>query len=239
MISWELAAKSGVYHEALLPPITSIFKVMISELLNGRLLFAILNSIKSISLGLVISLSLALLLVAFSRLNQITEDLLMFFVSIAHPVPGIAILPLIILWMGIGELAVMFVLVHAMLWPLVINITTEMNRLHDKYSRIGRVFNLKFLSEVLHIYILGSIPAFVSGSKIAWSRGWRAFISAEMIFGVVGINSGLGWYIFEQRVYMNSPALYSGLIAIVISGIVIEGLIFSKLEKATKIRWTI
>lgn len=238
LIVWEVLARSGLYHKALVPSLFTIVEKLISELMNGKLLFAIINSLLNISKGLLISLLCAFVLVGIGRINEVFDDLVSFMISIAHPVPGIAILPLIILWLGIGEKAVMFVVVHAMLWPLVINIKSEMNRLEDKYSKIGKVFNLGFFSEVIHIYFMGSMPAFISGSKIAWSRGWRAFISAEMVFGVVGVKSGLGWYLFEQRVYMNSPALYSGLIAIVLSGIFVEGYVFSSLEKSTRIRWT-
>lgn len=238
LIIWEVLAQSGLYHKVLIPSLFTILETLISELMNGKLFYAVLNSLLIISKGLFISLLVAFVLVGISRINEITDDLVSFMISIAHPVPGIAILPLIILWFGIGEKAVLFVVVHAMVWPLVINIMSEMNRLDEKYSKIARVFNLGFFSEVIHIYLIGSVPAFISGSKIAWSRGWRAFISAEMVFGVVGANSGLGWYLFEQRVYMNSPALYSGLIAIVLSGIFIEGYVFSKLEKVTRTRWT-
>lgn len=238
LICWELLAKSGFYNKLLIPTLGSIFSKLISELLNGKLLLAIIHSFIVILKALLISLFFTFIFVSISRLNEIIDDLIDFLISIFHPIPGIAILPLVIMWFGIGEKAILFVIVHSMIWPMLISIKTEIKRLENKYSKIGLVFNFNKISEILNIYFFGSIPSIISGSKIAWSRGWRAFISSEMVFGVVGTSTGLGWYLFEQRVYMNSPALYSGLIAIIACGIFIESFVFNKLESITKLRWS-
>jgi|LGVE01.1.fsa_nt_gb NitT/TauT family transport system permease protein len=237
LIIWEVTVKLEIYNIVLLPSIIEIAKEFIKEIINGELFFATIYTIFSIILSLFFAFLLSLIIVGLSTVNKVIDNLIDFIISIAHPIPGIAILPLVIMWFGIGQKAVYFVVLHSMLWPMVINIKAEVKRLNSKYHKLGVVYNMTVLSQLLNIYLIGSIPAIITGSKIAWSRGFRAFISAEMIFGVVGTNTGLGWYLFEQRVYMDSPGLYSGLLAIILCGIFIENILFNKLEKLTKFKW--
>lgn len=238
LILWEVISKSGMYNQALVPTLNSILSSFVSEMLNGNLAYAVLNSFIVILKALFISILSSLVLTSLSKLNYICDDIIDFVISIVHPIPSVAILPLVILWFGIGDSAITFVVIHSMLWPMLLNIKSRVRELDYSYSKISKAFNFSRMYELVHIYLLGSIPALISGSKIAWSRGWRAFISAEMIFGVVGSKSGLGWYLFEQRVYMNSPSLYAGLIAIVISGVIVENVIFVKLENKSLTRWS-
>lgn len=235
---WHLLAISGRYNQALIPSLNSIANTFIDECVNGKLPKAILYSFIAIGKGLLYSLIISGCLVTLSRVNRYLDDLVDFIVTIAHPLPGIAILPLVILWFGIGEKAVLFIIIHSMVWPMVVNIKAEVLKLHQRFERVVKAFNFNLWRRFYYVYFKGSLPAVVTGAKIGWSRGWRAFISAEMVFGVVGHKSGLGWYLFEQRVYMNTSALFSGLIAIIICGVIIEQLLFKQIESLLEKRWT-
>ena len=82
-----------------------------------------------------------------------------------------------------------------------------------------------------------SIPQIISGLKIAWARAWRALISAEMLFGITSGKGGLGWYIYDRRIFMDTPGMYAGLMVLVLIGLIFESLIFNGLEKMTSRRW--
>jgi NitT/TauT family transport system permease protein len=83
----------------------------------------------------------------------------------------------------------------------------------------------------------GAFPGFLSGLKIGWSRAWRALISAEMIFGATSGSGGIGWYLFQKRVFMDTAGLFGGLVVIMIIGIFMEGFLFRKLEERTLVKW--
>lgn len=237
LIVWELVSRSGIYNQALIPSVWSITSAFLKGVFYGEILFAVFNSFLVIINALIISLIITTIVLIISRTNMIIDDLVDFIISIFHPIPGIAILPLVIIWFGVGQQAITFVVVHSMLWPLILSIKNRVNELENSYSKISKSFNFSKAYELIHIYIIGCVPGIISGSKVAWSRGWRGFISAEMIFGVVGERSGLGWYLFEQRVYMDAPSLYAGLIAIIICGVIIENIVFVNLESKAKLRW--
>jgi NitT/TauT family transport system permease protein len=222
----------------LFPSLVSIGRAFTNDILNGSLVGAVTYSFYVIFKGLLWSFFLGGILVLVLRSHEFFNEVVGMIIAIAHPLPGIAILPLVILWFGIGEKAVLFVVVHSMLWPMVITLKAGVLNIYQRYARIGQAFNLSCYKTVVHLYGMGLIPSLITGAKIGWSRGWRAFISAEMVFGVVGNHSGLGWYLFEQRVYMNAPKLFAGLMMIVICGLVVEKIIFTRAEHYVLERWS-
>jgi NitT/TauT family transport system permease protein len=176
--------------------------------------------------------------VLLSEISVIFNDFLEIMISVAHPLPGIAIIPLVILWIGIGEKAILFIIIHAMIWPVIINLKSGIQSIPEIYIDLSEVYNFSKADKIKHIYLMGILPHIFSGLKIAWARGWRALISSEMVFGVVGTSSGLGWYIFKQRVFMNTGGLYGGLVIIIILGLLVEGIVFQKLENTYIGKWS-
>ena len=239
ILLWEIIAQLGIYPETIFPKMSNILLELYSAFMEKTLINTVIYSIIVLLKGMIITFMLSFMLVLLSEINIWLNDFLELLITIAHPLPGIAIIPLVILWIGIGENAILFIVVHAMLWPVVVNLKSGIISINDSYLKMGKAFNFNFYKKIKHIYFMNLIPNLISGLKIAWARGWRALISSEMVFGVVGSTSGLGWYIFEQRVYMNTKGLYAGLFVIIILGFMIESLVFKKLEKNTVEKWGI
>lgn len=84
---------------------------------------------------------------------------------------------------------------------------------------------------LFEIMLPSSMGYIISGVKIGWARAWRAFISAEMVFGSVGGKGGIGWYIFNQRTFMDTAGLFAGIILVIVIGILVENVLFAAMEK--------
>jgi len=231
-ILWEIVAYSGHFPEALFPKLEGIIIRFVDLALHEALLFKALYSISIVLFAMVFSLILALLIVALGNRFEYVRVNTELLNAIASPIPGIAILPVIILWLGISQSAMMVIMIHAMLWPLWTNIVLAVDRVKIKYHRLMTAFKIPRIRRVRHIYLEGILPDIVAGLEIAWSRGWRALLSIEMIFGIVGKQSGLGWLIYERRMYMDTAGMLAGLIAIALCGILFESILFrtKKLE---------
>ncbi len=229
---WELVAYSGNFPEALFPKLETILNRFIDLTLNDALIIKALYSIGIVFVAMLIGLFLALTIVALGNRFEYVRVNTELMNAIASPVPGIALLPVIILWLGLSQSAMMVLLIHAMLWPLWTNIALAVDRIKLRYQRMMLAFKIPLLRRIRHIYIEGIMPDVIAGLEIAWSRGWRALLSIEMIFGIVGKQSGLGWLIYERRMYMDTAGMFAGLIAIAICGILFESLLFKakKLE---------
>lgn len=233
---WQMAALSGMVSPLVFPSLGMVFRAMVNSIIAGELLSQIIFSLVIILEGLLIGTLIALTLAIISRTSEALKDMVETLITLAHPLPGIALLPIIILWLGTGRSAIVFIIVHSVLWPLLLNIIAGFKSTPKIYSDVGRNIGLSRLRLFWDIYIPTSIPYILSGFKIAWARSWRALISAEMVFGAVGGKGGLGWYIFKQRVFMDTAGMFAALLIIMLIGILAEAL-FNKVEKSTIVRW--
>lgn len=223
---WEALATFGPYSETLFPKVETIVIRFFDLILNENLLLKTGYSLGIVFIALGLSLCISILLIFMGRKYEGIRVNIEMINAIASPLPGIAILPLIILWLGVSRTAMMFIIVHAALWPLWAHLNSTVGRLSRQYSRFAQAFKLTPWQRFYHIYVLGSKPDLMTGLSVAWSRGWRALISVEMIFGLAGSYSGLGWLIYERRMYMDTAGLYAGLLTIAVCGIIFETLIF-------------
>lgn len=234
---WEASVKLCGISPLLLPPVEEVLKTLIEDIIHGKLLFQSLSSIGLIFSALVISAAAALLLAMLSRMGRLWESLVDTLTVIAHPLPGLALLPLIIIWFGTGYGAVLAIVVHSALWPLLLNLITGFSSVPGIYTDTGKNLSMSEIFITLEIRIPASAPYLISGLKTGWARGWRAFISAEMVFGSIGGNGGIGWYIFKQRTFMNTAGLFAGIIIVIAIGIFVENVLFEILEKNTIRKW--
>ena len=81
------------------------------------------------------------------------------------------------------------------------------------------------------------LPAILSGLKIGWAFAWRTLIAAELVFGASSGKGGLGWFIFQNRNELYTDRVFAGLAAVLLIGLLVEGLVFTTLERLTVRRW--
>jgi len=234
---WEVVSLTGIFNQGAFPSVKVIIYSLYDSIIRGEIIGQTLFSLGLILRGLIIGIALALILSSVSMISKVFEGLVETLLSIAHPLPGIALLPLIILWIGVGTNSIIFIIVHSVVWPMTLNLMTGFRSIPQIYNQVGRNYGLRYLGLIGHILIPASLPYFLSGMRIAWARAWRALISAEMIFGAAGGIGGLGWFIFKKRAFMDTPGIFSGLIVIVLIGIAIEDILFNKLENITIRKW--
>lgn len=237
IVAWEITARSGNFSPLIFPTVEVILSSLYSSIINGEIINETLYSLNLIFKGLSLGILIALILSSMASVSKIFEGFVETLTSIAHPLPGVALLPLIILWLGSGPNSIIFIIVHSVLWPMVLNLTAGFKSIPKIYKEIGENYELNSLKIIYYILLPASLPYFITGIKIGWARSWRALISAEMIFGAAGGIGGLGWFIFKRRVFMDTPGIFAGLIVIIFIGIIVEDLFFSKLEKITLKKW--
>lgn len=231
LVVWEISVKVTGVSPLLFPAVEDVIETLVEDLLYGNLLLQTVSSVALLLAALVISLLGAFFLAWLSGLSKISESFVDTLTVIAHPLPGLAILPLIIMWFGTGTGAVLAIVVHSAIWPLLLNILTGFSEVPQIYTDLGSNFSMSKRSVLFEIKLPASAGYIISGIKIGWARGWRAFISAEMVFGAIGGKGGIGWYIFNQRNFMDTAGLFAGILLVILIGIVVENGLFGWLEK--------
>lgn len=237
IITWEIIARVGIFPALLFPSVASIGKAFAEGVLSGELINNAVFSLYLIISGLFIASFLAFLLSTLAFISKTFADFLDTAVAVMDPLPGIALLPLAILWFGTGQKAIVFIIVHATLWPMILNTVTGFKTVPGIYKEVGENIGLSGSKLVYSIMVPAAFPYLLTGFKIGWSRAWRALIAAEMVFGTAGVSGGLGWYIYKQRYLMDISGVFAALIVIVIIGILVEDLFFSMIERKTIKRW--
>lgn len=234
---WQFVAMLGIYSPLLFPSLGSIVSALAAELGGGQMLGRIGYSLRLIGMGIAVSIALAAALVVASTITEAVRDLLESIIALVDPLPGIALLPLAILWFGVGESAVLFIMIHSVLWPVLLNIGTGFRAIPKIYLDIGRNIGLGRFALIFSVYFPASLPNILIGLRTGWARAWRAFISAEMVFGASGTSGGLGWDIYMKRSFMDIPGLYATLLVIMLTGIFVEVLLFRLVENRTVKKW--
>jgi NitT/TauT family transport system permease protein len=154
-----------------------------------------------------------------------------------NPLPSIALLPLALIWFGLGDASVIFVLIHAVLWAVALNTYTGFQSLSPTLKMVGRNYGLSSFSYIVRILIPGAFPNILTGLKVGWAFAWRTLIAAELVFGVSSGSGGLGWYVFETKNQLLIPETFAGLLTVIVFGLLVENLIFKNVENRTVRRW--
>jgi NitT/TauT family transport system permease protein len=102
---------------------------------------------------------------------------------------------------------------------------------------VGRNYGLKGPRYIAKILIPAAFPSILTGLKIGWAFAWRTLIAAELVFGVSSGKGGLGWYIYENKNMLDIPAVFAGLLTVILIGLTVENVIFRNIEAVTIRRW--
>ena len=224
-------------NDLLLPSFIDTAKAFIDGIVTGELLAKVWISLTVLVKGYLIGIVLAFGMTTLAVSTQLGRDLLGTLTSMLNPLPAIALLPLSLLWFGLGENSLIFVLVHSVLWALALNTYAGFLGVSETQRMAGRNYGLKGLRFVWYILIPAALPSILAGLKIGWAFAWRTLIAAELVFGASSGKGGLGWYIFQNRNELYTDKVFAGLAAVIIIGLMVENLLFSNVERLTVKRW--
>jgi len=219
------------------PAFSDVAAALWDSIVGRGLLLRAWASIVVLAKGYVIGVTLALVLTALAVSTRIGSDLLSTLTAMFNPLPAIALLPIALLWFGLGETSLVFVLVHSVLWPMALNTHAGFTAVSETLRMAGRNYGLSGLRYVVSILIPAAFPSILAGLKIGWAFAWRTLIAAELVFGVSSRSGGLGWFIFENRNELNIPEVFAGLVMVILIGLAMEGVVFRLVEARTVRRW--
>ncbi len=235
-LAWEINAR--LVDSSLLFP---TFLVTVSHLFDlvreGILLERVGVSLQILAAGYFLGIAAAAVLTSVAVGTRWGVDLLSTLTAMFNPLPAIALLPLALLWFGLGAASIVFVVVHSVLWAVALNTNAGFRAVPDAQRMAGRNYGLRGLRYVALILVPAALPSIISGLKIGWAFAWRTLIAAELVFGVSAGSGGLGWFIFERRNALETADVFAGLMTVILIGLFVESVIFRTLESVTIVRW--
>jgi NitT/TauT family transport system permease protein len=235
-VIWEIYGRA-LDNPLLFPTFSDTLQAMWERIENGVLINRAWTSVKVLVMGYVSGVLLAAILTIAAINTRIGTDFLETMTAMFSPLPAIALLPLALIWFGLGNGSLVFILIHSVLWAMALNTHSGFRAVSQTMRMVGRNYGLRGLPYVFRILIPAAFPSILTGLKIGWAFAWRTLIAAELVFGVSSGQGGLGWFIFENRNLLDIPAVFAGLLTVIVIGLIVENLIFRTLERRTVLKW--
>ena len=231
--TWDAVFRLGLYEGFLFPSPEEVAATFVRGLRDGSFLIGVAVSLRRILVGYGISLAIGISLgLAIGRF-RLLEDTVGSLVFGLQTIPSICWLPFAILWFGLSESAILFVVVMGALLSIVIATDDGVKNTPPLLVRAGRTMGLSGLSLYVRVVLPSALPAIVSGMKLGWSFAWRSLMAGELLF----VSAGLGHLLTVGRDLNDMSLVIAVMILIVLVGLVIERLVFGTAEQIIRRRW--
>lgn len=215
LVAWELAARLGWISTLFFPPPSVIAGSVIQLTADGVLLQSTATTVTRLGLGLLIGGSAGLLLGFAMGMSRSLRLVVEPFISAAHPIPKIAIFPLILIMFGVGEASRVAVTALAAFFPMLINTMVGVSQIHPIYFEVAENYGAGRVRTFARVVLPGSLPSVLAGLLLALNITLLLTIAVEM----VGARDGLGATIWFSWQTMRTEQLYASLLVIVLLGI--------------------
>lgn len=231
LVLWETAARAGWVSALALPPLSAVGRALLDLVRSDAFWRNITDSLFRIatgwSLGTVCGLGAGAAMGIWSLARAVGVPA----VAALFPIPKIALLPLFILWLGIGEASKVATIALGVFFPTVIATYSGIDNVPRNLIRMAQSFNLPWLAIVWKIILPGALPGILAGFRISASIALILLVSAEMI----GAQYGIGQFILTAGNLMQTDQLLAGVVILSVLGLVI-GVLLTKLERWV-LRW--
>jgi NitT/TauT family transport system permease protein len=233
LLLWELVARSGLYPPYLFPGPFMVLGALIEGVTSGLYLTGALVSLQRIALGYAISLVIGLPLgLAIGRMRWMEETVGSLVIGI-QALPSVCWLPLAILWFGLNERAIIFVVVMGALFSITLGVADGVRNTPPLYVRAARTLGARGLAIYTQVVMPAALPAILAGLKQGWAFAWRSLMAGELLFFTLS----LGNLLQTGRDLNDVPQVMSVMLVIIIVGVTIDRLIFAPLERRVRARW--
>ena len=211
---WHLMAASGRFSPLLLPSPSDVYDTARQLFSNGSLTTDVLASLKRVSigyaLGVAAGVSLGVLFGAVKLLSAIFRPVL----EVLRPIPGIAWIPLAIVWFGIGNASSYFIVAIACFFPIFVNTHSAVTSVEGRYLEVARCLGATRRMQALEVTVPAALPRILTGLRVGLGVAWMTVIAAEL----VAARSGLGYMIQLNRELLQTPAVIVGMALIGLIG---------------------
>ncbi len=233
VLIWEAVSKSGLWPDYLFPSPFEVARRIQEGLRDTSLLWALLASVQRILIGYTLSvlagIPVGILVGRFKFLDETVGSLM----AGLQALPSICWLPVAILWFGLSEAAIQFVVVMGALLSIAIATDNGIKNVPPLYIRAAQTMGVSGFKLYWRVILPASLPSVLTGMKLGWAFAWRALMAGELLF----VSVGLGHLLQMGRELLDMPLVLSVMLVISGVGVFFDQLIFSPIERRVRLRW--
>lgn len=231
--AWQILAALKVWNPLLFPSPDGVWEALRQGLNDRTLVLATAASLKRLAVGYGLSLAIGVVLgLLLGRVRWLDETVGMLALGL-QALPSICWLPLAVLWFGLSEAAIQFVVIMGSLMAVTLATRDGVNLIPPLYVRAGRVLGAGGWRIYPHVVFPAALPAILTGAKLGWSFAWRSLMAAELLYAGVGLGSTLT----VGRELHNMALVVATMGVIMALGLLADRAIFGVLERVVYLRW--
>ncbi|MGY3447619.1 sulfonate transport system permease protein [Bradyrhizobium sp. USDA 4473] len=220
LIVWELLAQAGWLSPQVLPAPSKVVRTAVKLATSGSLLndlgVSLLRAVSGFAIGGSIGFALGIL-VGFSRIAEAAIDRS---IQMIRAIPFLAALPLVIVWLGVGEAQKIFLVALGVAFPIYINTTLGIRQVDPKLVELGRVQGLGTFELIRRVILPGALPSILTGVRYALATAWLALVVAETI----GAQSGIGFLAMDAREFLRTDVIVLTIVIYALIGVAADGI---------------
>lgn len=233
VVIWEILFRLHIWPSWVFPSPFRVADTLFTGIQNGTVFTAIFVSMKRLFVGFIISLLIGSLLGFLLAKNRLARDTIGFLVLGLQTLPSFCWLPLAILWFGLNEQAILFVVVMGSLLSMTLTVENAVRTLQPIFVRAGTMLGARGWKLYRYVLFPAILPNYISGIKQSWAFAWRSLMAAEMLF----ITAGLGQLLMFGRELNNMSQVMAVMIIIIAIGILFDKGVFGVLDRSLRRKW--
>lgn len=215
------------------PSPLSVFQTLVNGFMDRTFLIGIAISMRRIAIGYGISVIAGILLGLLIGRVKLLDETMGSLVLGLQTLPSITWLPLALLWFGLNERAIIFVVIMGAVLSITIGTYSGVKGVPPLYLKAGRNMGAQGHQLFIQVILPAALPSIVVGLKQGWSFAWRSLMAGELLF----VSLGLGYLLMMGRELNDMSQVIAVMIIIIIIGLIVDRLIFAKLERNLYERW--
>lgn len=230
---WQLLSWLNIWPRVLFPSPVEVFWAFVADLRSGVLLTDLGVSLVSLGWGFLVGVAAAMPLGYLMGLNRASRDFFDPLVNLLQAIPGLAWIPFAILWFGLGQGAVTFIIVMAVFFPVLHNLLTGIRLIQPVLVEAPRTLGAGRTAIIVHVIFPATLPNLMTGIRLGIAFGFRALVGGEMIAST----SGIGYAIYNAQQYFQSSRIVVGMLTIGVTWLILDRAILRPIERRTTMRW--
>ena len=231
--SWQLFHELEIWSPYIFPSPGEVWDTLRAKLEDGTVWDAAQVTMKRMLIGYVLSIGIGLAIgVAMGTMKWLDETLGTLVLGL-QSLPSVTWFPLALLWFGLNENAIIFVVLMGSVNSIAISARTGVRSIPPLLVRAGRMFGGRRWQMLLYVILPGMLPSMIQGLKLGWSFAWRSLLAAELLF----VSQSLGFLLQTGRDLNDVSLVVAIMIVIVCIGMAVDRLVFAQLERAINERW--
>ncbi|WP_210255213.1 ABC transporter permease subunit [Ancylobacter pratisalsi] len=231
LVTWEVLARLGWIEPHLLPAPSKVALTAYKLTVSGTLLHDLAVSLLRAAIGFAIGGGIGFALGTLVGFSRIAEAFIDRSVQMVRAIPFLAVLPLVIVWLGVGEGQKIFLVALGVAFPIYVNTTLGIRQVDPKLVELGRVQGLSNWELIARIILPGALPSILTGVRFSLATAWLALVVAETI----GAQAGLGFLALDAREFLRTDVIVLTVIIYALIGVAADSL--ARLLERRLLKW--